>query len=144
MIDLYGLDRVRNFPQIEQSLVYTNYFTRCNFLERALFTDIGLSRFIPNILLHEFEALLFSDPFAINKYTDIPTNILTTILNQHGNDPERINNSPKTAPSKRLIHHAPSYNKILQGNLIALEIGLKTIRERCHHFEEWFQKLAKL
>jgi hypothetical protein len=55
--------------------------------------------------------------------------------------PEHINDSPETAPSKRIEALIPSYQKPLFGNLAALEIGLDPIRHACPHFREWLDRL---
>lgn len=41
--------------------------------------------------------------------------------------PEDINSTPSGAPSKRLAAIKPDYNKVLEGNLIAMEIGINVI-----------------
>lgn len=55
--------------------------------------------------------------------------------------PEMINNSPETAPSKRLIDAIPDYDKIVFGNCVVMDIGLEKIREKCPLFNEWVEKL---
>lgn len=62
------------------------------------------------------------------------------IVNQYEN-PEDINSSPQGAPSKRLIGIKEDYDKITEGNLIALEIGIKTILKRCPRFRNWIDVL---
>lgn len=58
--------------------------------------------------------------------------------------PELINNSPLTAPSKRLESAIPSYDKVLSGNCIAMDIGLDKIRKECPLFNEWVKELEKV
>lgn len=58
-------------------------------------------------------------------------------------NPEMINNSPATAPSKRLIDAIPDYNKVIYGNCVAMDIGLEKIREKCPLFNEWIGCLLK-
>ncbi len=57
--------------------------------------------------------------------------------------PELINNSPETAPSKRLIAAIPDYNKVVVGICVAMDIGLEKIREKCPLFNEWVERLMK-
>jgi hypothetical protein len=45
-----------------------------------------------------------------------------------------IDDSPVTAPSKRVARLVRRYEKPLFGTLAALEIGLPTIRRECPHF----------
>ena len=44
--------------------------------------------------------------------------------------PEDINSTPSGAPSKRLAAIKPDYNKVLEGNLIAMEIGINGDNEK--------------
>jgi hypothetical protein len=58
--------------------------------------------------------------------------------------PEEINDSPITAPSKRVESLVPGYEKPLLGVLAVLEIGLARIREECPHFDGWLKHLESL
>jgi hypothetical protein len=60
--------------------------------------------------------------------------------------PEEINESPQTAPSKRIIKYLPQYEgqKAQVGPLVAEDIGLYRLRENCNHFDEWLLKLEKI
>ena len=57
--------------------------------------------------------------------------------------PEDINNSPETAPSKRLQLLIPHYAKIKSGTLLAKDMGIDIIMEQCPHFREWIRKIAE-
>ncbi|MCW0219964.1 MAG: DUF4276 family protein, partial [Prosthecobacter sp.] len=57
------------------------------------------------------------------------------------NTPEEINDSPLTAPSKRIEELVPGYEKPLLGALAILEIGLDTLRKECPNFCQWLEKL---
>jgi hypothetical protein len=121
-------------------------FTRVSYVENEIGTDINHPKFIPFLALHEFEALLFVEPDIICEA--IPQNNadakLQTIKNSF-NSPEEINDSPQTAPSKRLnAIFGSSYQKTLHGPLITNVIGLERIREECSHFDEWLTKLENL
>ncbi|MFP6562361.1 DUF4276 family protein [Paraburkholderia sp. B3] len=61
-------------------------------------------------------------------------------------NPELLNNSPLTAPSKRLIARWPTYerSKPLYGTLVALQIGLPRMRAKCPRFNDWITKLEGL
>lgn len=48
--------------------------------------------------------------------------------------PEEINDSPQTAPSKRITNLISNYQKPLMGILAILEIGLESIRRECPFF----------
>ena len=55
--------------------------------------------------------------------------------------PEDINDSPLTAPSKRIEELYPGYQKTLHGPLALLEIGLPALRRECRHFGGWLTRL---
>jgi len=48
--------------------------------------------------------------------------------------PEHINDSPQTAPSKRIQELVPGYNKVLHGNVAALDVTLERMRQECPNF----------
>lgn len=110
--------------------------------------DIALSvrhRFTPYIQLFEFEALLFSDPqvfdrnFEKQEFLDYAYLQATLLLN-----PEEINEGTDTAPSKRLERSIKDYNKVVYGSLLAQEIGLEKMREKCPRFNNWIETLEKI
>ncbi len=152
LIDYYGLPN--NFPGKSESKmknVLTDIADTFNAsFENALKIDIGensMRRFIPYVQMHEFEALLFSNPermaSAFSK-PDLQAN-LDKIRNLFST-PEHINDSQITAPSKRIIELFPGYErqKPLLGVLAALEIGLPKIRDECPLFSAWLAKLEAL
>ena len=55
--------------------------------------------------------------------------------------PEDINSSPEGAPSKRLLALKSDYNKVLEGNLIALEVGIMSMLEKCPRFNRWITQI---
>ena len=93
-------------------------------------------------MMHEFEAMLFSDCEGFGHGIDRVDLVqpLQAIRNQFAS-PEEIDDSPHTAPSKRIEHLVPGYQKPFMGNLAALEIGICAIRRECPHFEEWLERL---
>lgn len=152
LIDYYGLPN--DFPGKSESKAYgvladiAEAF-RVSF-ENALRNDIGedsVRRFIPYVQMHEFEALLFSDPARMA--SGFSKSELQTHLEGIRNifsTPEHINDSPYTAPSKRIIRFFPGYarQKPLLGVLAALEIGLPKIRQECPLFNTWLATLETL
>lgn len=109
-------------------------------------TEMGSSfnpnRFIPYVMMHEFEAMLFSDcetfAQAIGRVD------LAGPLQQIRDGfptPEHINDSSVTAPAKRIEKLLPGYQKPLHGVWAASEIGLSVIREECPRFGEWLSRL---
>ena len=101
-------------------------------------------RFIPYVMMHEFEAMLFSDcgrlgeaigrPDLSGKFQEIRDQFAT---------PEEIDDSPDTAPSRRIAGLIPGYQKPLMGNLAALELGLGVIRSECPNFRCWLERLER-
>lgn len=102
-------------------------------------------RFVPFVVMHEFEGLLFSDCAAFGRGIGRPDkeSEFRRIRDAFGT-PEDINDSPVTAPSKRVENLVPGYEKPLFGTLAALEIGLDRIRAECAHFSSWLSKLESL
>lgn len=92
--------------------------------------------------MHEFEALLFSDCTAFSQGIGSPA--LSAQFQEVRNEfatPEDINDSPLTAPSKRIQQLFPAYQKVLYGPSGAKAIGLHTIRQQCPHFAAWLTSL---
>src|SRR5260370_18972772 len=105
--------------------------------------DIGSPRFTAYLSLHEFEALLFSDPAKIAEALELgarPGTKLARIRNSFPT-PEHIDDDPNTAPSKRLLDVYPSYVKTVDGIRILNDIGLETVRQECPHFNDWLTLL---
>lgn len=111
----------------------------------GLIGDDPMRRFIPFVQMYEFEALLFSDPAAFARGVDSENlrQPLIDICEQFAS-PEHINNSPLTAPSKRIQNLKPGYEKPLMGTLAALEVGLDAMREKCVLFNAWLNSLEAL
>jgi hypothetical protein len=104
--------------------------------------QVDSSRFIPFVVMHEFEGLLFSNCYAFAR--GIGRNELAAHFEQIRNSfatPEDINDNPQTCPSKRVTDLMPGYEKPLHGTLAALEIGLSQIRAACPHFSDWLGRL---
>lgn len=126
------------------------FSARASSIETALRTDIVTflgpdfdgRRFIPFVVMHEFEGLLFSDTIAFSRGIGQAhlAGQFSAIRNQF-TTPEEINDAPLTAPSKRIQALVPHYEKPLLGTLAVLEIGLPTIRRACPHFNRWVGEL---
>ncbi len=145
MIDLYALPS--SFPRRQEAERFRNDpFQRVVFLEQAFADDLNDPRFIPYIQLHEYEAILFSDPSGFRfVYDDREAQItdLQTIADGYAS-PELIDDGPQTAPSKRIIDKFPDYAKPTVGPEVAEWIGLDTIRSKCPHFHAWLSRLETL
>lgn len=99
---------------------------------------------IPYVQMYEFEGLLFSSPEIIGTYlgNDLKQWAEETLQDFEGN-PEKINDSFETAPSKRL-EKSTSYKKTTDGPNIIQEIGLETVRQKCPGFDAWLSSLEAL
>lgn len=104
--------------------------------------DFNQNRFIPYVMMHEFEGLLFSDAVRFGQGICRPdlSPDFKAIRDQFAS-PEEINDSPLTAPSKRILDLFPEYEKPVMGTLAVLEIGLDAIRNECPLFRGWIERL---
>ncbi len=144
MFDLYALPN--DFPgkTTEEYPVTGTGAQKATFLEQQLKANIAQRNFIPNLIVHEFEALLFVQPEQFGVWVDDATVVATLARIRQGLLPEDINEKPQTAPSKRILATMPNYQKTVHGPLIACDIGLDAIRSACPHFHAWLQKLEAL
>ncbi|QEH32965.1 hypothetical protein OJF2_14570 [Aquisphaera giovannonii] len=151
MVDYYGMpsDGDRGWPGRRRAASLP-FAERAISIERELIVNIGdeigdARRFIPFVVMHEFEAYLFSDcgRMATAIGQDNLGASFQAIRDSFGT-PEEINDSPSTHPSRRILAIFPGYEKPLFGNLAALEIGLERIRAECPHFRAWLERLEGL
>lgn len=144
LVDYYGLPK--DFPELGR-LKKENWSSIeiAKNLEHHLGEAFKNHRFIPYLQLHEFEGLLFSEIAGFEMYINRKSEKqqLEKIVSEFSN-PEEINDSPHTAPSKRLISIFPGYEKLFWGTQIASEIGIEKMLEKCPHFREWINKLIAL
>lgn len=145
MFDYYALPV--DFPGFAEAQTKQDKYERIQTIETALKLDINDPRFIPYIQLHEFETLIFVDPQALDwEYIEHEEPIAELInISREYDNPELINDSPLTAPSKRIISLIPEYagNKI-SGAIVAQKIGIQRLMARCRHFSSWLQTLESL
>lgn len=119
-------------------------------IEKAMKDDLNLriktEHFYPNLIVHEFEALLFSNVSCFDVCDGITEHArkeLAKIRKKYGT-PELINNSVDTAPSKRIIKVYPEYSKTIDGRRVAEDIGIEKMIAECPHFSEWIETLKKI
>jgi hypothetical protein len=147
MVDLYQFPRNKESPYKREIQQISAPFLKVRTLEDAIGRDIDHPYFIPYVQLHEFEALLLADPEKLLVlYPDKKNKVDKLKKEISGMHPEEINEKPETAPSKRIIRYIPEYEgqKAQVAPLVAEDIGLFRLRERCDHFNEWITKLEKL
>lgn len=141
MLDYYGLPS--NTPGIHYEC--RDIYEKVHRVEAEIKTDIGTNNLIPNLMVHEFEALLFSKPECFS-YCGLNERSINRLCSFRAEveSPEHINNNPNTAPSKRILSIYPAYVKTLDGYNVAKDIGIDLMLQECRHFNEWVQKLIEL
>lgn len=145
-IDLYGLSN--DFPG-HTATAHLQPYQRVSKMEKMLYDDLAFNKFIPYIQLHEYEALMYANTVVMQEwlslYNKLPVDCFTKIRDSMPDaNPELINESPETAPSKRILKLCDTYDKVDDGILILKEIGLNTLRSECKHFNVWLTTLESL
>lgn len=146
LLDLYALPN--DFPGRGKAEQHSDPYEKAEVIEQALANDIQDGRFIPYIQLHEFEALVLTDPRKLeHDFIDHEKAIrhLEELVSGY-NSPEEIDEGPTTAPSKRIIYEIPEYagRKATAGPSVVERIGVARLREKCPHFNEWMETLEAL
>ncbi len=119
-------------------------------LEEMIFELFNDNRLIPYIQQYEFETLLFSKPEYYEDYFNdsYVADKMKQIIEEFQEDIEKINDSPQTAPSKRIEklfdEVGEPYDKVLHGEGIARDIVIKHIINRANRFREWVEKIKAL
>lgn len=144
MVDLYGLPH--DFPGYLEGISRPGGADQAVELERSLALAMADSRFIPYLQVHEFEALVLSDPRQIATiYNGAQAN-----LNDLCNDcakyrcAEDINHGQHSHPKCRIQQCVLAYDENVAGPLLTEAIGLETLRKNCPHFGAWLSRLEKL
>ena len=138
LIDYFRIPH--NIPNYNRCSVIPNLDERVQCLEKAMYDDMQNDRFIPYIQKHEFEALLFCSNSGFEKYFGHFASDTQNVIDQYPN-PEDINDHPNTAPSKRLLNLIPEYDKVLFGNVLAQDVGIELMLEKCPRFRDWMDTL---
>ena len=151
MVDYYGMPMAgqRAWPGRSEAAAREFRHKACTIevgLSAAILQTMGRGfeegRFIPYVMMHEFEAMLFSDCEKFGEGIGLPQLAprFQAIRDQFAS-PEEIDDSPDTAPSRRVVDLVPRYQKPLMGNLAVLDIGLDAIRAECPNFRAWIERL---
>jgi hypothetical protein len=113
------------------------------------------SNLIPYVQLHEFEALLLSDAEIAADYfqADRLKEMIAKAVSKAGT-PEAVNDSPLTAPSKRLEQWTAQWSnverqfskatKVRHGSQLAARLTLPVVRAACPRFNNWLTCLESL
>jgi hypothetical protein len=146
MLDLYKYPT--DAPGWEEAKSLAPPRRRAEHLQAALGEHISDPRFVPYIQLHEYEALLFTDPKCLELHFPNHSDAIQRLMAVAGqfSSPEDINDSEQTAPSKRIMVELPGYEdlKTTAGPQTAELIGLPAIRAKCPHFNAWVERLERL
>lgn len=150
LVDYYGLDS--EFPGVEAASTMPDLSAKAKAVADGLVAALSetieqdpLRRFIPYIQMHEFEALMFSDPVAFADAIGRPALRSDFAgIREKFETPEHIDDSSVTAPSKRILALFPEYEKPLMGETATKAIGLPKIRHECPLFNAWLAKLENL
>ena len=150
LVDFYGIDV--DFPGKKEAESKSNLPDKQRVVCHAFADQLAqtldegpMRRFIPYVQMHEFEGLLFSDPsqlaFALRRQGLAQQ--LWAIRNEF-ESPEHIDDSPVSAPSKRIQKIFPSYRKVQMGERAVRAITLRKIRQECPLFDAWLKTLEDL
>ncbi|NME66597.1 DUF4276 family protein [Flammeovirga aprica] len=136
LVDFYALPS--NFPN------YSSNSDNVANIEDGIHSDFqNTDNLIPYIQLHEVEALMFSSEdglaYILQDEDESCITKVREIRSQYTN-PEQINNSRLTAPSKRL-ENIYDYDKTGDGGEIFEFIGIEPMLENCPRFNAWIQQI---
>ena len=152
MVDYYGMPS--DWPRrVDAAAPGLSAAERAALIEGAMLEDVRISmdrnfnpnRFVPYVMMHEFEAMLFSDCKAFGTaigHSDLSAGFQA--VRDRFDSPEEIDDSPITAPSKRIEALLPAYQKLTMGVQATQDIGLDAIRSECPHFRDWLYRLEGL
>jgi hypothetical protein len=147
MIDMYRFPRnLPGFPDPWPG----NTPERVDKLSAAFAAAIGDYRFHPGLMVHEFEALLFSDPDKLVDVVELDDRKVGESkrslqdIRRSFKSPEDIDDGPETAPSKRIVGVLGRYDKALHGPRVASAIGLSNLRAACPYFNQWLERLEQV
>lgn len=136
LIDFYALPH--DVPGVSTLDVGWDARRRIAHVEAAVAAAIDQTNFLPHIVLHELEALLYASPNLVGAHFNDGgvTRSMEADLTECF-EPELVDDGSETAPSKRIMMHRPDYLKTSDGPAILADIGLPSIRAACPHFDAW-------
>lgn len=137
MFDYYAMPS--DTPGITDTQV--DLYKRMDFIEAQITEDIGAKNCFFNLMLHEFEGLLFSDPKAFSFVTADENVQMLQAIRDEAQSPEHINNHAETAPSKRIKKIIPGYSKVINATVLSEQIGIESMMRECLHFRQWIEKI---
>lgn len=123
------------------SLETSDLIQRIEAIEAKINQDWGLPNCFFNLMAHEFEAVLFSNPDVFTEIANEEATSGIRLIRNGFKTPEHIDDSPETAPSKRIKSLIPTYKKVTDGVFLAKRIGIDRIMQECPHFRAWIGKI---
>lgn len=159
MVDYHGLPSAspNGWPGRRRSESEPAIGRRAAVVEAAAGDDIAAAlgpsqagdRFVPFVMLHEFEAPLFSDCLKFADAVagfgdDLPVTEMAARLEgiRRGHAaPEEIDD-PRESPSKRIQEVIPGYRKRSMGPQAARAIGIPAMMRACPHSASWIERLS--
>lgn len=141
MLDYYRLPP--DFPGMNSRPAKGTPSQRVSHVEMAIAQHFNSPpNLVPFLVLHKFEAWLFSSPVELPRVMTEPRKQPEfAAIRASVTTPEEINERPQFAPSKRIETLFPAYKKTLHGPTTAGRIGLEQIRAECPHFHKWMNRL---
>ncbi len=140
LVDFYGFQDKENKTVEElEKHIYQKIKDKIN-------RNWNKTRIFPYVQRHEVEGLLFS---RVDVFKSLPYASKESINKLHNirskfETPEDINDSDKTAPSKRIMQIIPRYSKRGDGPLLAEETGLDAMCVECPRFNAWVGRMESL
>jgi hypothetical protein len=144
MIDLYHLPH--DFRGYAAGMARPTGWEQAEALEQSLQEAVDDSRFVPYLQVHEFEALVLTDPARIESLYPARAAGLVPLCDECRvyQSPEEINHGHNTHPKARIWQRVPEYDENVAGPLLAEDIGLPRLRAACPHFGQWLTRLEQL
>jgi hypothetical protein len=144
MVDLYGLPP--DCPGTAEAMTRPNGHDQAAIMEAALALHLDDRRFIPYLQVHEFEALVLAEPPRFTELFEHDLKGVESLIEECSpfKSPEEINHGQNSHPKARIQNCLPDYDSNIHGPLLAFDIGLQTIRDRCPHFNAWLMQLEQL
>lgn len=140
MFDYFAMPE--NTPGIASDI--RDLYERMEAIESAIDADIGEANCHFHFMVHEFEGILFSRPESFRLIADDDVVSRVRKIRDSYPTPEHIDDSPETAPSKRLEALIPRYAKIINGSLLSIDMGLDVIMGQCPYFRKWIAGIAAM
>lgn len=141
VMDYYGFPK--DAPGMS-SLPAGDAYAEVEHVEGAMAAAVANQRFVPNLVLHETEAWVLAAHEQLGElYGDVRLADALRREVENAGGPELVNNGAATAPSKRLIRHRAEYDKVNDGPLAVVDLGLPALRAQCPHLDRWLLRLEQ-